>query len=359
MTETQRRIKAYKEALPALRERVIAVALLLAMSASMLTSASFAWISLSTAPEVSGMSTTVAANGNLEIALAQGDSMEQGAPKPAKEPNDTAVGDSTVVQGIAKSNVTWGNLVNLSEPEYGVSNIALRPALLNNTNRNKYPLYGAKYGNDGRVENTTQRYEYTSYQVVGETSTGKIWGFAAGDKAKYGVRAISSVGYDSSVGNAILDEYLILATEAYGKVATEYKEMIDPNVAGHLVLASNRTCIGALQGLVAVFAQDKVNTMSVSIIGSLAPSDWDGEPISCSAYVYDVYEMLLEIKKILELEGEGLRQLANSQMYSMTPEGETPNTNTFDAVTQTETSQNHLLKYTDAQLKNMGINLCH
>ena len=73
MNETQRRIKAYKAALPGLRERVIAVALLLAMSVAMMTSATFAWITLSRAPEVSGVSTTVAANGNLEIALAQGE----------------------------------------------------------------------------------------------------------------------------------------------------------------------------------------------------------------------------------------------------------------------------------------------
>lgn len=356
MTETQRRIRAYKRALPELRERVIAVALLLAMSASMLGSASFAWITLSTAPEATGMATTVAANGNLEIALAQGDSMKNGVPVAAKEPNETAVGDSSVVQGIVNSNVTWGNLVNLSEPEYGVSSIALRPALLNNTNRNKYPLYGAKYGSDGRVENTTQRYEYTSYQKLDETHD--IWSFAAGDKAKYGVRAISSVGYDSSVGDAILDEYVVMATQAYGNVATEYQKMVDPNMNGHLVLTSGRTCIAALEGLVGVFAQDKINSMSVSGIGNLAPSDdWINKKMNCSMYIYDVYEMLLHMKTVLEWEGEGLRQLANSQAYSLTPAGQTPNTNTFDSVLQTETSKNHLLQYEEKKLKDMGINL--
>ena len=49
MNETQRRIKAYKAALPGLRERVIAVALLLAMSVAMMTSATFAWLTLLTA----------------------------------------------------------------------------------------------------------------------------------------------------------------------------------------------------------------------------------------------------------------------------------------------------------------------
>lgn len=344
MTETQRRIRAYKKALPQLRERVIAVALLLAMSASMLGTASFAWITLSTAPEVSGMATTVAANGNLEIALAQGESMKNGIPVAAKEPEEAAVGDSSLAQGIAKSNVTWGNLVNLSEEHYGVDDIALRPALLNNTNRNKYPLYGAKYGSDGRVENTTQRYEYTSYQLIDEEHN--VWSFAAGDKAQYGVRAISSVGYDTSVGNAILDEFVINATQAYGNVATEYQRMVNPNVLNPLILTSGRTCIAALEGLVGVFAQDKINSMSVSMIGNLAPSDdWVDKKMNCSMYIYDVYEMLLQMKKILEYEGEGLRQLANSQVYSQT------------AVVNTIASVDELLAKSENDLKNLGITL--
>ena len=73
MTETQKRIKAYKAALPGLRERVVAVALLLAMSLAMMTSASFAWLTISRSPEVTGVNTTIASNGNLEIALATGD----------------------------------------------------------------------------------------------------------------------------------------------------------------------------------------------------------------------------------------------------------------------------------------------
>ncbi len=347
MTETQRRIRAYKKALPELRERVIAVALLLAMSASMLASASFAWITLSTAPEVSGMATTVAANGNLEIALAQGESMKNGVPVAAKEPNETAIGDSSVAQGIVNSNVTWGNLVNLSDPEYGVNKIALRPALLNNTNRNKYPLYGAKYGSDGRVENTTQRYEFTSYQIIDEGLG--VRNFAAGDKAKYGVRAISSVGYDSSVGDAILDEYNVLATQAYGNVVTEYQKIIDPDSNGHLVLTSGRDCIEALEGLVGVFAQDKINTMTVPVIGDLAPTvngeNWKNKKMNCSMYIYDVYEMLLQMKTVLEWEGEGLRQLANSQGYS-----KTGSRATFETVEQ-------LLQSSETALKNMDINL--
>ena len=322
MTETQRRIRAYKKALPELRERVIAVALLLAMSASMLASASFAWITLSTAPEVSGMATTVAANGNLEIALAQGESMKNGVPVAAKEPNETAIGDSSVIQGIVNSNITWGNLVNLSEPEYGVNKIELRPALLNNTNRNKYPLHGATYGTDGRVEDTSQRYEYTSYQIIDEALG--IKDFAAGDKAKYGVRAISTVTYDEQVGNAIMEEFALSVSNAYsntdGNLAFEYQRMVNPNHSKKHVLTSGRTVFQALEGLVAVFAQNKIYVIGD---GMLAPSS--GVPAdkqeSCSQYVYDFYEMLQLMRDVLLKEAEGLRRLANWQVYASTPEG--------------------------------------
>ena len=47
MTETQRRIQAYKRALPHMKERVMAVALLFVISISMMVSASFEWITLS------------------------------------------------------------------------------------------------------------------------------------------------------------------------------------------------------------------------------------------------------------------------------------------------------------------------
>ncbi len=59
MNETQRNIQAYKAALPGLKERVLAVALLLVMSAVMMTSATFAWMTLSRSPEASSIFTTV------------------------------------------------------------------------------------------------------------------------------------------------------------------------------------------------------------------------------------------------------------------------------------------------------------
>ena len=86
MNETQRRIKAYKKALPHMKERVVAVAMLLAISATMMISASFAWATLSINPEVSGLATTIAANGNREIALSGPEGREPGALAAELEP---------------------------------------------------------------------------------------------------------------------------------------------------------------------------------------------------------------------------------------------------------------------------------
>lgn len=177
--ETRKRIRAYKRALPQLRERVVAVALLLAMSASMLASASFAWLTISRRPEVTGVSTTVAANGNLEIALATSED----------KPNESAVGDSSATEGqsVTAANVTWGNLVNLSDPSYGLDNLTLRPAQLNTASLLTSPLFGAVFTKDGRVERLTSNFSYTSWVPSDGTLPG-YFGLAN----KLGVRAISS-----------------------------------------------------------------------------------------------------------------------------------------------------------------------
>lgn len=311
-TETRKRIRAYKKMLPELRERVIAVALLLAMSASMLGSASFAWITLSRSPEVSGMSTTVAANGNLEIALAQGSAKD-----PAEPPRESAVGDSSAAEGqnIVGANVTWGNLVNVSDPTYGLSLIKLRPALLSAYNRTDYPLNGATYGGDGRVVSTNDRYEFASYTKL--TNNGY---FAAGDKANYGVRAISSVKYENVQGNARIDNYREDTEQLYMDAQTYYKKVVShvPNEVNTLDAAGGVTCISALQGLVKVFAQDKLNEMGLG--------DGKGVNSSCSKFLWYLYQMMLLLEDALELEGKALLELANWQAYIDSGDANTENT---------------------------------
>ena len=291
--ETRKRIRAYKKALPELRERVIAVALLLAMSVSMLGTASFAWITLSAAPEVTGMQTTVAANGNLEIALATS----------ADAPAESQIGDSSAAENrkMTESNVTWGNLVNLSDPIYGLSDIALRPALLSDLSLTKYPLYGATYGRDGRVVSISERYEYATYTEA--TDGTKYFGVQKAENPVYGVRAVASVKYENITGNAVYAEMLSDIIWEYGQAKQIYADLLD----GVIILddGTKSTCMNALVGLITIFVQDKVDYM-VNDVKTYS---------DCSDYVHYFYLMLLEFEKILEHEAEALMMLANLQAY--------------------------------------------
>ena len=132
-----------------MRERVFAALSILIVALIMSVSATFAWFVLSENPEVKGMNTTIAANGNLEIALANGTAIT--------EPADSEVGDSG--KDLVVKNTTWGNLINLGDEAYGLEHIVLRPASLNQNSLLEQPLYGAGYGNDGRVETLVNNFE--------------------------------------------------------------------------------------------------------------------------------------------------------------------------------------------------------
>lgn len=309
--ETRQRIEAYKRALPDMKERVMSVAILLVMSITMMTSATFAWLTLSKAPEVTGMHTTVAANGNLEIALVQGSIMEEvnGVWQKAAvvAPGESMVGDSSAAkdQTIVGANVTWGNLVNVSDPIYGLSKIALRPALLSAYNRIDYPLNGATYGGDGRVVTTNDRYEFASYAKIDGSDD---YYFAAGNKVNYGVRAISSVGYANYSGNARIDNFRNDTNQLYQDAYTKYGKIVSGGSDAYILDATKKvTCISALEGLVTVFAQDKINEMGLG--------RGEGTKTSCSPHLWYLYQMMQLLQEVLDDEGKALLEMANWQAY--------------------------------------------
>jgi hypothetical protein len=301
--ETRERIRAYKKLLPDMRERVLGVALLLITSVAMMVTASFAWITLSRAPEVTGMQTTVAANGNLEIALANGLVKD-----PLQKPNESAAGDSSAAEGqtIVGANITWGNLINVSDPTYGLSNLALRPALLNGYNRTDYPLTGATYGEDGRVISTNERYGFASYALMDGSTT--QYEFSANDaKVRYGVRAISSMTYSNAAGNLRIDNFRNTTTQLYMEAQSYYGKIVSdqPNELNVLNPASDKTCISVLEDIVAVFADDKISEIL------------DGTPVqsSCNDYLADLLQMMLLLEEALIKEGKAMLEMANWQAY--------------------------------------------
>lgn len=191
--ENQKDKKKKKVLMPfGLRNKLIAAISMLLVSSIMMVSSTYAWFTLSTAPEVKGISTSVGANGNLEMALLSTDSFKD------LTKITSAVGDSSQTAGktLATANLTWGNLVNLKYEEasktgnyYGLDQIKLMPARLNVTDAAKLTtdklLSTPKYGNDGRVtELSSDTFSSSQRDTQGFVAT------TGAEAQTYGVRAV-------------------------------------------------------------------------------------------------------------------------------------------------------------------------
>lgn len=185
--------KKQKVLMPAgIRSKLMAAASMLMVGVIMMVSSTYAWFTLSTAPEVKNISTTVAGNGSLEIALMP----KEGTIGTIKK---GAVGSDTAVN----KNTSWGSVVDLSDNSYGLDEISLNPAKLNvdtdgKTLVSKTKLLSiADYGYDGRI--TTVKAD-----KIGVKSRGDADAFV---KDEYGVRAIGELeevtaGGTEKVGSA-------------------------------------------------------------------------------------------------------------------------------------------------------------
>lgn len=235
MRETEKRIREYQAQLPRVRERVIAAFMIFAISVAMVTMSAFAWVTLSVSPEVVSVKTTIAANGNLEIALAYNvltEVDEEGNIVPVRDsnnnlipllPNSSAIGDSLLP--VRERNLTWGNLINLTDSSYGLDKIVLRPAMLNEDPAmiKTRPFQSVTYGWDGRVLATNDNYRPTQWQII--DAANNVGAFV--DSDYFGVKAISSVDIlGTEVDSALAAEYsygLGRVTSAFQK-AREYFE---------------------------------------------------------------------------------------------------------------------------------------
>lgn len=169
-----------------IRNKLIAAIAMLLVSSIMMVSTTYAWFTLSTAPEVQGITTTVGANGSLEIALSplSGDYNEI----------DSNVGDSNLEW--FEKNVTWGNLLDMGQDVYELDAITLTPAQLKLNNgvvdATNSPLARPAYGADGRVSelkaDTQIGGKVAETDDAGEDTLSA--GFQVG--GGYGVRAIGT-----------------------------------------------------------------------------------------------------------------------------------------------------------------------
>lgn len=203
-----------------LKQKLTAAIAMLLVSAIMLVSATYAWFTLSTAPEVRGIQTSIGANGSLEMALLT----------KTVEDIKSGVGDSSEAAGgsVTKANLTWGNLVDLSDVSYGFNALTLNPARLMLTDidddnqktslQNTTMLLGtADYGADGRVSAIS-----AARSMIAVAGT-----YAGEDTAvEYGVRAI---GDNSALSpeEVRVNQAKIVFAQAYEAAKSGAKKVID------------------------------------------------------------------------------------------------------------------------------------
>ena len=159
-----------------IRSKLLAAIAMFLVASFMVVSSTYAWFTLSTAPEVTGITTQIGANGNLEIAL----NTDAGI---INYPGNSFTGDK---------NTTWGNIIELAEG-YGLNTITLKPSVLSvGTNEdgnyivNTQPLITPVYGSDGRVSSLSKNSFYGAWDDQGS-------GFVRDDDGGYGVRALGTV----------------------------------------------------------------------------------------------------------------------------------------------------------------------
>ncbi|MBE6665424.1 MAG: hypothetical protein E7603_04255 [Ruminococcaceae bacterium] len=155
-----------------IRSKLLAAVAMLLVASFMVVSSTYAWFTLSTAPEVTGITTQVGANGNLEIALYGGALPENGMG----------------LTDVLESNRTWGNIVDLSNG-YGLNNIVLKPSVLalgdGATLDQTTPLITPTYGSDGRIKELSKNGFYGRWNETGFVRAGE------GNEG-YGVRALGT-----------------------------------------------------------------------------------------------------------------------------------------------------------------------
>lgn len=186
-----------------LKKKLMSALAMFMVATTLMTTTSYAWFVLSTAPEVTGIATNVGANGSLEIALLNSETYEDMSLIRA------GAGDSMVSNNPAANNA-WGNLVDLGYQEYGLSNLLLLPARLNvKANGDKYMvdpglLTVPTYGYDGRIVELTDNTVSAIYQ---ENAF-----LYSGGSQDYGVRAIGTSDALSVQGSGLATAKSIINT---------------------------------------------------------------------------------------------------------------------------------------------------
>lgn len=285
--DTARRIALYHAQLPHLKEKLGVAALGLVIAALVSVSATFAWITLSRAPEVTAIDTTLSANGALEIALNRGET-----------PEDADIDESAAFDEVlTAANIRWGNLINLNDPSYGIADLTLRPAQLNTAALTTNPFWSAVYGQDGRITELDSRYIYTKY-----SEKDKIF-VATKENEDYGVRAISSYKAQTTEETASAYEVKYKAVMAAHTEVNQY----------YMNSVTSAENVGSLGDALGTYLQSKVNEKGY---GYHRDPNKDSANLEMTPnQVQTLLNMFSGLQTAMEKEKTALAALANLQQY--------------------------------------------
>ena len=189
----------------ALKRKLMSALAMLLVSTILLTTTSYAWFVLSTAPEVTGIETQVGANGSLEIALLNTETRADMSKIRA------GLGGGSLQENQITANNAWGNLIDLGYASYGLGELVLMPARLDTSDGisvdlNKL-LAVPTYGYDGRIIELTSDTASAIYQETG---------FLYSGAQDYGVRAIGTSDALSPQGSALASAKTNISTYTKG-----------------------------------------------------------------------------------------------------------------------------------------------
>ena len=215
------------------KRKFIATIAMLLVATILLLSTSFAWLVLSTAPEVTGIRTNIGSNGALEIALLNSETYMN-----LSKIRNPGVGESLQL-GVSTANYSWGNIVDLNQGEFGLNNITLLPARLNISASSPNKLKDAtsilsvpNYGYDGVVLSVTN-------DTLTAVYDGEDFNYIVGSP-DYGVRAIGTSS-QMSVQSAAMTTAKTNIKNYKNGATTEARAAMSANGAGLFTIIINHS----------------------------------------------------------------------------------------------------------------------
>ena len=180
-----------------LKQKLMAALSMVIVAGVLLSTVTFAWLVMSIAPEVRGVTTNVGANGSLEIALLNSSTRQD-----LSTIQGGGVGSSLANNSLS-ANYTWGNLIDVSDASFGLDDITLMPARISTTANdegtgfivNGGMLSVPEYGFDGRIVKLNNN---TISAVYGSNKFSYTYGVQ-----DYGVRAIGTASALTAQGSAL------------------------------------------------------------------------------------------------------------------------------------------------------------